>query len=179
MPNVAADLQILYTGCPSDTLRFTAQVQNGGVNPNVQWYVNNVLAATGLNFTLYHATNGQQIKSVLTSNLQCVSPRLDTAYATVNCTATGVPEIDALENYSVSPNPTNGNFIFSIKLTRLKTLSFEITDSRGHAVYRQQRVMMTGEKTFPIRLNNISAGIYYMKVWLNNDAFVHKIIIAR
>lgn len=62
-------------GCAGQTLTFTATPTTGGTAPTYAWYVNNILqtGATSATFSGVF-NNGDQVRSVLTSNSPCASP---------------------------------------------------------------------------------------------------------
>jgi len=61
------------TTCPGIPITFTASPVNGGAAPVFQWKVNNVNAGTNNYQYTYNPGNGDQVKCILTSNIDCPS----------------------------------------------------------------------------------------------------------
>jgi uncharacterized protein (TIGR02145 family) len=59
--------------CPGSLVTFTATPTNGGTNPAYQWKVNGVNAGTNSLTYSYHPNNGDSVRCVMTSNLNCVT----------------------------------------------------------------------------------------------------------
>lgn len=84
IPNVTPDVTIVAspsaTICSGATATFTATPVNGGGTPTYEWFKNNVLqAGTGTTYIDNNITNGDVIKSVLTSSETCVTAPTDTS----------------------------------------------------------------------------------------------------
>ena len=59
--------------CPGSPVTFTATPINGGITPVYQWKVNGVNAGTNSSNFTYNPANGDSIRCVMTSNLNCVT----------------------------------------------------------------------------------------------------------
>jgi hypothetical protein len=177
-PVMTTSVLINYTGCPGNNLVFTATPINGGIAPQYQWYVNNVLASSQSSFTLNGATNGMQVYAKMTSTIPCALPQtVNSATTTINCIPTGIANIDALESFTVSPNPTNGLLVVQMKLSSMKKVSFEISDNDGRLIQETLPVNLAGTITKQLDLRGERAGIYYLKTTIGNKSFVEKIVV--
>lgn len=177
-PAVVPSITINYTGCPDDSLIFQATAVNGGTNPLIQWYVNNVLRGTGQNFTLNNATNGTQVYAKLTSNAPCPNPAtVNSAVATVNCVVTAIPNIDGLEEFKIMPNPSRGIFNVRLKLALGKKVSFDIKDILGNRVYYSSPVLVAGSFNKTIDMTHLSKGIYLLITQVGINSITEKIVI--
>ena len=68
--------------------------------------------------------------------------------------------------WSVSPNPTSGEIKVSLVSKVNKTISFELTDAQGKAIFKQVVELQKGNNNFTMNLKqngNITAGIYFLK----------------
>jgi uncharacterized protein (TIGR02145 family) len=59
--------------CPGNNVTFSATPANGGTNPFYQWKVNGVNKGTNSSTYSYNPLNGDSVRCVMTSNLNCVS----------------------------------------------------------------------------------------------------------
>ena len=59
--------------CPGALITFTATPTNGGTSPTYQWKVNGVNAGTNSSTYSYNPNNGDSVRCVMTSNLNCVT----------------------------------------------------------------------------------------------------------
>jgi uncharacterized protein (TIGR02145 family) len=58
--------------CPGSSVTFTATPINGGITPVYQWKVNGVNAGLNSHTFIYNPANGDSVRCVMTSNLNCV-----------------------------------------------------------------------------------------------------------
>lgn len=179
--SVTPSVTITMGGCSGNSLLFTASAVNGGLNPQYQWYVNNVLQGVSSNsFTLNNASNGTIVYAKMISSLACAAPQtVNAAPVTVSCITTAVGNVDDLEEFIVSPNPGNGLFFVALKLTRLKKISLQVMNAAGVVVYSMQPQNSIGTTTKKIDLRGKSAGLYYLKVAIGNDTVTEKIILVQ
>jgi hypothetical protein len=126
-----------------------------------------------------NATNGTQVYVRMTSSASCASVgSVNSSTTTVNCVVTAIPTVDGLEHFSVSPNPSSGRINVALKLNRLKTVWFQLTDINGKTVYESRPEKMSGNHSVAIDLD-VAAGVYYLRTMIGNESFVEKIVIAR
>jgi uncharacterized protein (TIGR02145 family) len=59
--------------CPGSSVTFSATPINGGTTPAYQWKVNGVNAGTDSHTFTYNPTDGDSVRCVMTSNLNCVT----------------------------------------------------------------------------------------------------------
>jgi hypothetical protein len=168
---------ISYTGCPSNTLAFTAVPTNGGSAPVVEWYVNNTISGTGVNYTLNNAQNGAQVFAKLTSNAACASPQsVNSSTVSVSCITTSVPDVDGIEAITLSPNPTRDVVSVRLKLVRSRTVSLRVTDAQGRQIAETGAERFSGVKTKTVDLRKAAAGIYYLQIRLDGEVVTEKIL---
>lgn len=103
----------------------------------------------------------------------------DSVTISTNCTTTGIPNIDGLEALTISPNPANGIAILNIKLNRLKSVGVDIQDGLGKTIYRIQPHKLIGNVRKPLNLMNVPAGLYYVKVTIDDKLVTLKLVIQK
>jgi hypothetical protein len=178
--SLVPSVSISYTGCPGNNIRFTATPVNGGGNPQYEWYVNNVLKATLNSFLLNNATNGMDVYVKMTSNSSCASiPTVTSPTTTLNCIVTAIPDVDGLESFHISPNPSNGRITIHMKLLRMKTISFTISDGNGKIIKAIDGGRVTGNYSKTVDLSGTAGGVYYLRTMIGSESFVEKMVIVR
>ena len=82
-------------------------------------------------------------------------------------------------DFSVYPQPNNGNFqiIYNSKIN--KTLSVKITDSLGKNIYSENLSANKGENIFKINIENSKSGIYYIRILDDKYSQTKKFIINK
>lgn len=93
-------------------------------------------------------------------------------------TLTSVAEILTDDLYfSISPNPSNGNFKINYPLPHNKTGALQIFDLTGKEVYNQ--ILQQGKNHEFFSIKNLSDGIYLCKIATDNFVATKKIIIQK
>ncbi len=102
---VTPTVDIQYSGCPSDSLRFTAALTNTGNNPVVTWYRNDSIAGTGQVIRLTGLNNNDVIRCIVMPDVFCTS--IDTVSTTLvlNCIKEVAGGNGSIGSVSVTPNP--------------------------------------------------------------------------
>jgi hypothetical protein len=89
------------------------------------------------------------------------------------CTTVGINEIKSDNEFKIFPNPGNSNFQISLGV-KLDYATIEIYNTTGEKVF-QERIYNTMQKE--INLNNITAGIYFVKVISDKKYMCSKLIV--
>jgi hypothetical protein len=89
--------------------------------------------------------------------------------------ATGIPELNLSTNINVFPNPvTNGNIHLNIEGNQNLKYLISIYDVKGIKVFEENSPSFS---TTEINLQNISSGIYCVKVYDGKNLFTKKFIV--
>jgi hypothetical protein len=91
-------------------------------------------------------------------------------YPSINC-VTGIKENTNENNPTISPNPSNGDFIIN-SLNEIKKI--EISNVAGQLLFLEYNISKNPE----IHLNNFDNSIYFVKIIYNNGINVTKKIIV-
>ncbi|SOC78708.1 Por secretion system C-terminal sorting domain-containing protein [Salinimicrobium sediminis] len=85
--------------CPGDSVIFTASNTNGGTSPQYDFFLNNnttpLQSGSSNTFTSTSLTNGDQIRVVLTSSLECVTSSTDEITSNQITVRAGIPATPA------------------------------------------------------------------------------------
>ena len=95
------------------------------------------------------------------------------------CNVTSLPVIQGVESLSISPNPTTGTFIISIKLNSTKAFRYDLINSEGKIIYSsttKQTGLLINEKV--TLLQRMPSGSYIVKISIDKSV-VSKTIIKQ
>ncbi len=162
----------------NDSYTFKALPQNGGTNPQFQWYKNNS-TIPGATDSIYIATGIQKYDRItvrMTSSLECVSDRaVMSENITTGITATKNAEID-LKLY---PNPNEGMFTVAVDgLGTAMYVELEVTNMMGQIVYRKQVQPEQGKINHAVSLSKSNAaGGYMLNVIIDGQRLSRRFVI--
>jgi subtilisin-like proprotein convertase family protein len=91
-------------------------------------------------------------------------------------TTTLITEDFGLENFSLYPNPNNGNFNIKFNSSSSNEIKVGVHDMRGTQIYTST-FQNTGLIDQNLQLNNVQAGVYLVTVQDGNKKEVKKIVI--
>jgi hypothetical protein len=89
-----------------------------------------------------------------------------------------LPGYKPIESVSVTPNPSNGKFDLSVKLLKKYNLSVTVYDVLGNIHYANTWNSIEELKQ-TIVLDNVSAGVYLLRVVTESDAQDVRILINK
>lgn len=94
------------------------------------------------------------------------------------CTQTAVlmTESFGLDNFSLFPNPNNGNFNIKFNSTSNNEIAINVHDMRGRQVF-SRTYQNSGLFDQNLQLNNVQAGVYLVTVQDGNKKEVKKIVV--
>jgi hypothetical protein len=91
----------------------------------------------------------------------------------------GTDEAAYFKQLLLSPNPTEGLAVLSVKLHQSAALRFDVRDAAGRLVWEMSEQQRADDFQVPIDLSKAPAGVYQVTVWLENQAFVRKLSVLR
>ncbi len=177
-------------------------IVKGGKNPGGQMFVQTVTDAAG-NYTL----TGLPINTLPDDYFIFVDiPGLDTNSTYYHISVTGSTPINGLDfnvdaqyinpigivtgilndesvlenKITLFPNPANQQFTLEYELTQSANVQIELYDMVGHKVKTVSPNSFEEKNTYShlVNLENLSAGVYFVKVKINNSQTTIKLIIA-
>lgn len=85
-----------------------------------------------------------------------------------------------LQNAYIFPNPNNGSFrIMSENLPQQTNVVITVVDIAGKVVFQDKRSVMQGNSHFSMQLNDLKAGIYFLKMKADKVQKSFKLIVEK
>jgi len=136
-------------------------------NATLQWYFEGNPIPNVLGNVLVAGQTGNY-SVVATSEFGCQAE----ASAFVLVSSTKLP--DAVQRFSLSPNPAEDSILMELELKKSEAMSISLEDSSQRQVYAKK---VEGQKiTLPIDLSNLPIGAYFLTVKMEGGSFVRKIV---
>ncbi len=166
-------------------LVFTSNTATGN-----QWFKNGV-AISGATAATYTAITVGCYNTRVSNTSGCTNASDTLCVASVTAPSVGtsgqngssiefVNEAARLINMNVIPNPNNGVFELNIQNNEADTdAKLIIFNVMGQNVYSQNIALQTGESVQAIRLDNISNGVYFVRLLFNNNVLESKIVVNK
>ncbi|MGZ4033257.1 MAG: T9SS type A sorting domain-containing protein [Bacteroidia bacterium] len=129
-------------------------------------------ANTTANPSHTYSANGTYTVHLIVSNL-CGT---DSVTHTVTIVGIGIQE-NVLGGISVFPNPTDGMVSVTISNANFSELKISVVDIQGKEVYTAYDKNISANYSKQINLENLSKGLYYIKLSTGTDVKVEKLII--
>jgi hypothetical protein len=141
-------------------------------NSGNQWYYagNAISGATGKYFT---ATQTGYYWCTVTLN-GCTSPISNKVYVLI----TGTEEQQA-DRIHISPVPNDGMFTVSLSARDAGRCTVEVMTLTGEVIWRNSFLVSLDQVALPVAIKNAAGGLYLVKVSLEDDIFIRKIVIRK
>ena len=151
-----------YSQTSGYTISFDNNSQNG---QQYEWIFDSLGTSPLANpaFT-FPASGAYQIKLIATN--PCSS---DTITKTIVVTYVGIQELDETIKFSVSPNPSSGDFIIIQHDINSSISGLTLRDISGRVVY-ENGLEIKGLSNFIMPASNLPAGLYFLQVETLNGA---------
>lgn len=171
-------------GCPSTRTAVTVAdnivpviTQSGSVlsssiaNGN-QWRLNGN-DISGANQQQYTATTSGLYKTAVVDSFGCQGVSNE-----INLILTALNNIDPSKiGLLLAPNPNKGQFRLAFNVKKKEALDIQVLSMAGQHVYHKTYDSFVGDFSETIRLPNVSAGIYMLKVTHGNDHYIKRMVI--
>ena len=93
---------------------------------------------------------------------------------------TGVNEIVSLfDETSVYPNPTRGEATLNLNLTQSANVNILVFNSVGKLVINNNEAGIAGDNRYDLNLTGFTAGIYFIKIQVNQQVLQTKLLLTR
>ncbi len=175
------DVNVSYNG--GNNYTFTATAQNGGNNPQFQWFKNGALiqGVTGTTYTTATLEKYDKIYVKMISSHECVTAKtVDSRNIT-----TGVGNINSntFSDLGLYPNPNTGHFSITGKLKKAvtnKEIVVRITNTVGQTVYQQVYPANGSNIDLQVDLKeHIANGTYSASVIIDGDITNIRFVLNR
>ena len=174
---------VLITEGGYDTL--TATIQNGGDAPTYQWYKNGIIipGATYYKYITNDLDDRDSITCVVTtgSGSACEGVK-GYNWIILAVAPAGVNQIDNyISGIKLLPNPNNGSFAIAGTSKAIgKEATIQVTDVLGQVVYSELAPLGTGAFKHNLDLgNNLSNGVYMLRIIVDNDSTVMRFTMKK
>jgi len=93
---------------------------------------------------------------------------------------TGIEDIVALvEELSIYPNPTSGEATLNVFLSENANVTFQVYNALGGLVVNRKEYGNAGENQYRLNLNGQTAGIYFIKIIVEDQVFQTKLMLTQ
>ena len=135
-------------------------------------------------FYTYHWSNGATTKvlsNVASGSYTCtvsdVSGCALEAIVTGNITV-GTKDPASVQSFTVSPNPTSGKLIVNLDLASASDVRVEVLNTLGQTLQAQD-LGKVSSLTLPVELGNVAQGTYFLRVTLDGETAIRRVVLQR
>jgi len=89
----------------------------------------------------------------------------------------GRDELVLMQNVSLFPNPSQGEFVMSLESAAACECQISVSDLSGRLLYTAEHSVNQGKQKFNIQLSHLSKGVYFLVISNKGISQVHKLII--
>lgn len=126
------------------------------------------------NYYVYNPQTGTSTKSTLQKN-----SAWSFYYLPLEKTTTGIKS-DSKSSASIFPNPTRGNIICNLTLSKPDNITIDLYNAQGQEIaHLMEGYIDTGNHKIPMNLlvSNVNSGIYYLKISGSTLSDIKKVIV--
>lgn len=163
---------------PNTFIMFTATAVDAGTSPSYQWYRNGQ-AVSGANSNIWSVNtlnDGDSVYVQVTSSNMCPPDQIATSNTIKVEINTSVNQL-YLNDLNLYPNPNEGHFILSANNIEVDVIKVEVINALGLVVYNDIATPVKGNLKEVIKINNITPGIYILKLSANTKQRVVRFTI--
>ena len=85
--------------------------------------------------------------------------------------------ISSLNEHNIVPNPNNGSFSVQLNFDISEFVEVEVLDISGRVVQSSGKELTSGQ--FDFNLNNIAAGVYFVRITAGAESLTERIIVSK
>lgn len=150
---------------PGQYITFKATPIDAGSTPTYQWYRNGnmIIGATADSLYINTLNDGDSIHVIVYSSNKCPADLSAQSNKTGVAINTSVNTLQ-LENLALYPNPNSGSFRVTANNIKNDNIDITIINPLGQTVYKSTATKQNNNINHQIELNNVSAGIYILKL---------------
>lgn len=135
-----------------------------------QWYFNGVIipGATGQSYTV--TQNGSYTVVVTVSGCSATSaPKV--------ISNVGIEQLSNLYNFTVFPNPSDGNFNVSFNVPSKGNYKLELINALGQLIYQEALTDFVGQYSKQLNIQEYGKGIYTISLMNSKNETVKKVVV--
>jgi hypothetical protein len=151
------------------TVVFTAVFENGGLNPQILWLINNnpVTGANGITYTTNTLANGDQVTAKITRSDTCADVNNATSLPLAIEVATAIQNINAQYGIKIYPQPAR-DYILISGSGRMPAGRYKIALHTMTGQLLMSDILEVSGKSWTRQITipaNTPAGIYRLSIW--------------
>jgi hypothetical protein len=156
---------------PTPVITQNGDVLSSSAPAGNQWYLEGVLipGATGQTFTPDHTGNYTCIVTLE----GCSSAVSNTIYVIM----TGMQDKGQAISAALFPNPCDGRFTLRIHAPLATRVDLSVINNLGLEIYTSQGIEVQREREEVVNLNNVPAGVYWVRISCEQGQITRKVII--
>ena len=163
-------------------ISFTATPVNAGNKPKYQWVRNSkdIIGATSNVWGATTLSNNDTICVKIISDYLCPDPQTgfsNCIVVSIESVTNGVNNTNTGNKLMVFPNPSNGSFTLQGKWNTKGNVHATVTNAVGQVVYTENLSVNNGMLNNTIKLQNVSAGIYTLRLQSEDEYATVKLTI--
>lgn len=90
----------------------------------------------------------------------------------------GLEDLSILSDISLVPNPTSSVSTLNVELTQAADISVQLINVVGQVLYNEEK-QNSASAAYPLDLSNYPEGIYFVRIQVNDQSFIEKLVRAR
>ncbi len=137
-------------------------------NVTYQWLLQGV-AISGATTRFYNASQSGYFNAKITDTAGCTAQSADIYISYPACLGTGITTVSDNPEFDIYPNPASAEVIVSFSNTLAGSARIEIFDVCGQLVYTGNNINITAGNKYPVRIGQLAAGSYLLRV-INNQS---------
>lgn len=163
-------------------INFTATPVNAGNSPKYQWTRNSkdIVGATSNIWGATTLSNNDTICVKLTSDYLCPDPKTalsNCIVVSIESTTNGINSTNTGNKLMIFPNPSNGSFTLQGKWNTNGKVQATVTNAVGQVIYTESLPVNNGMLNNTIKLQNVAAGIYTLRLQSEGEFATVKLTI--
>ena len=119
-------------------------------------------------------TGTQAYVYVTVSNRYCLAVSSDSLK--ISLSPVGIPQHNAGKDILIAPNPSNGNFMITLK-DEANDYKLTVMNSTGKVIIQRDLLSGNGQHRFSVNMGYLPAGIYYLRFESKGKVIVKKILM--